>query len=301
MAHSKKGCLVVGLLRAPVRLEVAVDEDGSSFRTVCTNQGAHEPVRVKAHVDCPSCGKSGRSVWDYPERASESDGKLTLVTADEIKAAKGAPIKDMALTFHPREQVYSHTFAADSVQNVYPERGAEKQYNAILAALSQRPGRVACAVYAPSTANALWVLEVIEGRLVASKRCWPEDVRPAQQIVATEPMSEAEQQFMDVLVDGLTTDFDMTLYRNTAKEGLQKLLAERGVAFEAQLVQGSTGQGGGDMLAALQASVKALQPAPSSRAQTRKPPAKKAAAKKTAVKKTVSTKKTAAKKGVAAA
>lgn len=291
MGQQKKTVMRCALINIPVRLEVATDDE-SGFRTVCTNGGKHDPVRVKQHVDCPSCGKTAPSTWGYPERAREADGQLALVTQDEIKAAAGEPKNDMDLTLHPREKVYAATLSADSVQNIYPQGGYEKQYRALATMLREHPELVACTVWAPKTKNALWTIETVDGRLVAQKRCWPEDVRPTEAIPMAGEMSDAERAMFEIVIAGATEDFDLEKYRDNARAGVNALLAEKGVTFNTPT---SEGAGAPDMLAALRASVEALKASPKA---TRKPPAKKTAAKKTAAKKTA--KKAPAKKGVAA-
>lgn len=293
MAHSKKTSISVGLFTIPIRLEVAVDEESSGYRTICTglDDTAHDPIRVKSHVDCPTCGVSHSSVWGYPNRAVERDGKLIQVTAEEIKAAAGEPIKVMTVSFHAREKVYAATVAADSVQNAFPDKGGEKGYAALCASLQANPDVVGVTVWAPGTANALWVLEVVDGRIVASKRAWPENVRPAPAIAPAE-VTEVEQQMLDLLVTTSVRDFDVTEYRNAAREGIEHLIASRAGEAIAVPVGTAAPVAGGDMLAALQATLDALAPA--------KPaPAKKAAAKKAATPRKRAAKKTTAPTSVA--
>lgn len=293
MAHSKKTVLELGLFVIPVRLEVAVDpDDDPNKRTVCTGGGTHEPVRTKQHMDCPSCGKTASSHWGFLERGYERDGKMVLLSAEEIKAASGDPIKRMALSFHPREKVYAATVAGDSVQNVVPDRGGEKGYVALRDALRAHSDLVAVTVWAPSTKNGLWVVEVVDDRIVASKRAWPEDVRPAPAILPVE-VTEAEANLLDTFIIGSTTDFDVLEYRNAAREGMEKLIASR-IGDAASLPASTdslTVSASGDMLAALQASV--AQVTKAKKAPAKKAPAKKTAAKKAPAKKAATRKKVA--------
>lgn len=295
MATQKKSTLKIGALNIGVRLEVAADKDESGFRTVCTGVDAHhDPIRVKTNVDCPECGNRQSSVWGYEGRAKEIDGSLILVTADEMKQAAGAPIKDLTLAFHSRDEVYTNTLASDSVQNVYPDKGFEKAYRGLVEALTARPHLVACTIWAPATKNALWVLDVVDGRLVTSKRCWPEDVRPVEQIPTAE-LSEAELNMFGVFIDGSVSDFSLDVYKDARREGVKTLLSERGVSYDA--AESGTGSLGSDLLSTLQASVDALR-SPSTKTTVRKVAAKKTVAKKAVTKKTAA-KRTPAKKAVA--
>lgn len=269
---SKRSTLEMGLFVIPVRLEVAVDpDDDPNKRTVCTGGGSHEPTRIKQHTECPECGKTASSHWGFPERGYERDGKLVLLTAEEIKAAEGEPIKRLVLEFRPRDQVYATTVAGDSVQNVIPDRGGEKGYVALRDALRARPGVVAVTVWAPSTKNALWVMEVVDDRLVVSKRCWPEYVR-ATPVIPPAEVTDAERTMLGNYIEATMSDFDVAEYRHAARVGMEQLIASR--LGDAASLPASTGtvSASTDMLAALQASIdKINKPA--------KPAARKASAK----------------------
>lgn len=290
MGHAKKSKIEIGLFSIPVRLEVAVDTESSEFRTVCTGGGTHDPVRVKMHVDCTECGASHSSVWGYPERGVEQDGKIVLVTSEQIKAAAGEPIDTLALTFCAREDVYAKTLAADSVQNVYPDKGGVNGYQALVDHLSSAPGLVGVSIWAPSKKNALWVLEVVDGRLVASKRAWPEDVRQPQAIPDGE-VTAGDKKMLAMVVEHHTTAFDVTEWRNAAKQGIGDLIASR--LGEATMAPATAGSGAvvGDTMSALQAELDRIK-------ATKKAPVKKVAAKKAVAKKAAPVKKAAAKRPV---
>jgi DNA end-binding protein Ku len=270
---ASKTSITIGLVTVPVTLSPAVDDEGGEFRTV--HCGDHEPARVTVKAMCTACDDNRSSVFAYPDRGREVDGKLVLVTQEDIAAAAGEPIKVMVPAFHPREKVYAATVASDSVQNVLPQKGYDKQYVALRNALMANPDVVAVTVWAPRSKNALWALEVVGDRIVASKRSWPEDVRAVPAAPQVE-ISDMEQDMFNTLVQGLVADFDLGTYVNERAAGLDALVASRmgdAVAMPAGTAPAATG--GGDLMAALQASVKAAE-----KAKPRKAPAKKAAAKR---------------------
>lgn len=287
MGRPKKTNMTVGLFRFPVRLEVAVDEDSSEFKVVCTGNGTHEPVRTKQHMDCqfPDCGESHSSHWGYKDRGVETPEGMVLITTEQIAEASGTPIKDMDLAFHPRVDVYTHTVAADSVQNIYPDAGGEKGYAALYKALSDRPDVVAVTVWAPGTKNALWVLEIVEGRLIASKRAWPQDVRLAPPIAPpAEDISAVEQKMMDSAIDALLAEFEVSEYVDARRSGMTELIASRLGTAVAVSATGERQAAPVDMFAALQATVASVvKPAPV-KATKKKSVAKKPAVKKAAAK-----------------
>lgn len=282
---AKKRHIEVGLFRFPVRMEVAVDRESTGAHTVCTGEDTkHEPTRVKQHVTCPhdGCGVDRTSVFGFPERGIERDGKMVVLTAEQIAEAKGEPVKDLTLGFHPRAEVFAATLAGNSVQNIAPDAGGEKGYTALRDALAARPDLVGVTVWAPSTANALWVVEVVDGRLVASKRAWPENVRDVVAIPDVD-VADMDRKMLALAVEGLSTPFDVTQYVDQTKAGLAKLVQDR-LGDAVPVAADGAPVAVADMTAALQATLDKLN--------REKAPAKKAVAKKTATVKKAAAKRT---------
>lgn len=313
---AKKITLSFGFITIRTKFEVAVDEETSGTHTVCQGSGEerHEPARVKQSVGCPVCKTTHSSVWGFRDRAIEVDTEtgpqLVVVDQEELQAALGVPrtgrvgiqgrsatmVEGPAeLAFHPREKVMAATVAGDSVQNIYPDKGGEAAYTLLRDALLERPDIVGVMVWAPSTKNALWTVEVGPGGiLVASKRCWPEQMRATLPVPSTE-VPEAQRAMFGSLVDSAVEDFDMLRYVDEAKKGLDDLLAERaGTAVAMAAPSGSAGIS--SLLEQLEATRAARAARDAAAKPAKKAPAKKAPAKKAAAKKTAAPRKAAAKK-----
>lgn len=294
---AKKVALMVGFVPIATRIDPAVDEESSGAHAVCTGtDGApHAPARVKQTVGCTSCDRTHSSVFGFTQRGVERGDQLVVLTADEIAGAAGAPRTGRAgqppieIVFHPREKVFAATVAGDSVQNVYPDKGAEKAYTLLRDTLAAHPDVVACMIWAPTSKNALWTLEVVGERIVATKRAWPESVRATVSIPQVDVL-DMERQMFDQLVVDTVTDFDLGRYVDQAKLGLADLIASRtGTAPAA--VTGLPGAAPLDLLAQIQQSLAATQP--SKPKAVKRAPAKRAA-KKTAAKRTTTKKEVAA-------
>ncbi len=280
--QAKKVQIQLGLITIPVRLEKATDAAGSETKTVCagTEENPHPPAAVKQSMGCTVCDITHSSHYPFPRGVPQGDG-FVVVSADELAAAAGSPIKSMTFRLHDRQEVFAATVASDSVQYVTPDRGGERAFAALRCSLSSKPGLVAVTVWAPSTKNALWVLEVVNEQLVVSKRCWPEDVRTPPVVTPVE-VPEVEQAMFDQFIEASVVEFDLSSYRDAAREGRAALIAER--SGEAQPLAAAAATtpvvGGGDLLSAIQASLKAVEPTKA--APKKKAPARKRAAKKPA-------------------
>lgn len=303
MGNAKKVTVMYGFVPVHTKMEVAVDEESSDAHAVCTginDESRHAPVRVKQSVACPVCEVKHTSVWGFPQRGVEREGEMVVLTDEEIRGALGEPRtgrKDkppVEIAFHPREKVFAATVAADSVQNMYPDRGGEKAYTLLRDALASHPEIVGVMIWAPSTRNALWVLEVVGSRIVASKRHWPEMVRATTEIPPVDVL-DLERAMVDQLIVASVEDFDLGKYVDQSKLSMEELIASR--AGTAPATVSATGQVGNpavtDLLAGLQASLDAIgaskapakpavKRAPAKKAVAKKAPARKRATKKAA-------------------
>lgn len=280
---ASKTRIEVGFVSIPVRMEKATDDEESGFRTVClgTEGAEHNVTRVKTEVVCPQCNRKHTSVYGYEDRAVEYGDELRVVTKDEIAAASGDPLKTLALKFHSREKFFAATVAADSVQNLSPDKGGERAYTALVEVMRARPDLVAVTIYAPRTKNALWVLEVHENRLVASKRCWPEDVRPVAGVTPA-LVDSAEMRLFGQYIDESVTDFDLGEYVDARRAGVKALIDAANGSGTTLVSSRPVAPDSGDLMAALEASVASV---------VKPKKAKPRAAKKAAPRKRAATKK----------
>ena len=280
---------VMGLIPLALRIEPAVDKESSGNRIIClgTAEKPHDPARVEQRMTCPVCEVYHSSYHGFEHRGRELGDTLVVLTDKDLAEAGGAPRTGRAgkppveIKFHPREKVYRATVAGDSVQNVYPDRGGEKAYALLRDHLEAAPDVVACMIWAPSTANALWTIEVVDDRLVATKRAWPEYVKPTQAIPPVE-ISQLEREMFMTWVDATVEDFDLSVYSDQRKLGVEALIAERAGQGVPMPTATSAAAGIGDLLAGLEANIAAVKAkTPAKKAVAKKAPAKRAAAKKT--------------------
>lgn len=225
----------VGILSIPLRVEAAV-ETATKTHAACTGGGTHPVSRVKSSVACPLCGTEHSSVFGFPERCVEVSKELILLDGDALDEAKGVPrtgrkptpaspnVGPVELRFHTRESVYGHTLPDDSVQNIYPDRTGEKSYALLVDALSAQPDLVGVMIWAPNTRNALWAVEVVDGRLVAAKRTWPEQVRVPAEVPKVET-SETDAAIFGQILALSATEFQMADYVDEAAKGVADLVA----------------------------------------------------------------------------
>lgn len=283
MAAKNVTVMLGGFVSIKTKFDVAVDKDGTSkdVHAVCTgnDETQHTPVRVRQSTSCPQCGTSASWAGAFPQRGVERDGAMVVLTAEELAGASGTPVNGrdvpIQLALHNREKVYAATLPSDGVHNVLPDKGSEKAYALLRDAMRTQPDLVGVSIWAPSSKNALWVFEVVDDRIVASKRCWPEDVRVAPAIAPT-GYSDAESTMFAAMVEALIEDFDLGKYADEARANKADLIASKAGEAVAVSTPSAPGVPVGDLLAAIQATLDQKQP---------KKPARKRAAKKAVPKK----------------
>jgi len=289
MASAKKVTVMLGFVPIHTKFEVAVDKEdaGKNIHTVCVGiLTPHDPVRIKQSVSCPHCKVTHSWSGAFGTKGTERDGKMVVLTQEELSSATGTPINGkevpVTLALHDREKVYAATLPSEGVHNVIPDKGGEKTYVLLRDTLKARPNLVGVAVWAPSSKNALWVFEVVDERIVASKRCWPEDVR-AKPGIAPAEYTEVEAAQFAMMVDGSVQDFDLGTYVDLSRANKEELIASKTGEAVPVGVTAPPSTPPGDLLAAIQATLDAqAKTAAPKVVKTAKKPAKKVAAKKVA-------------------
>lgn len=254
---AKNLTLHLGLLAIGVKSDKATDaESEKTTFTACagTEEKPHPVAKVNGRMICSDadCGRTAPSWHSFAKGVAKDDGTLALLSRAEVSEAN-APVSEMVLSFHRREAVLQSTVAGEMVNNLLPQKGHEKAYALLHQTLVEHPELVVATIWAPSTKNAMWILDVFGDRLVASSRCWPEDMR-AFPAIPEAVVSELERAQMEMFVTASTEDFDPAKYRDVAREARAALIESK----DGEAVAGDTGTKAGtpvDIVAALTASM----------------------------------------------
>lgn len=273
---------------AVVKLLTAVEKSESGLKMVCNglkSDGSgveHAPVPVKSPTYCPTCDMHGNH-YTFP-RGQEVDGKMVVVSAEELAAAKGEPIKSITVKPHRLEKVLANTFPGESQYLMIPSDAMSVEtYCMVHQALLDNPDTALIATFAVQTSNKLWRVGPFEDGLSLSELAWPEDVKARPAIPRVTVIPEL-RTFATQWIEVMTDDFDPLAYRNLAKAGTAALIAARvGSAPPVQVLPGVVPANVSmSLLDRLKASVEA--------ATAESPPVKKPAAKRPAAKKTAARK-----------
>jgi DNA end-binding protein Ku len=292
-----KGSISFGLVNVPVKVYSATEDHDIKFHQV----HAKDNGRIRYKRVCEVDGE----VVEYRDiaRAYESDdGQMVIITDDDIATLPEERSREIeVLEFVPASELDPMMF--DKSYFLEPDGKSTKSY-VLLAKTLAETDRVAIVHFALRNKTRLAALRVKDFSkrevMVIHTLLWPDEIRDPDFPVLDKKVEvkPAELKMAGQVVESMADDFNPDRYHDDYQEQLQELVTaklEGGEAFttEEQPKELDETEDVSDLLAKLEASVKAR----SDKAPAKKMPAKKAAAKKSPAKKAPAKKAPAKKAG----
>jgi len=251
-----KGAISFGLVHIPVRVYAATEDHDIRFRLIHDVCGT--PIRYVKY--CDSCGRAVEA--EEIVRAYEYEpGRFVPVTEEDMAAL---PIPEAKVI-----RIIEFVSLAD-IDPVYydrsyflePAEGGERPYALLRAALLDS-GRVAIARSVLRARESLAAVRVYAGRaLMMDTMYWPDEVRPwagLRGLDAPVTFSPDEQRLAMTLVDALTGPFRPESHRDTYREAVQELVANKLAGREVVTAPRPEEVPLANLIEALRASVAELQ------------------------------------------
>ena len=299
-----KGSIAFGLVNVPVKVYSATQDHDIKFHQVHAKDNGR--IRYKR-----VCEVDGEEVEyrDIARAYDSDDGQTVIISDDDIATLPEERSREIeVLEFVPASDLDPMLY--DRSYFLEPDGKSSKSY-VLLAKTLMETDRVAIVNFALRNKTRLAALRVKDFSkrdvMMIHTLLWPDEIRdPDFPILDKEvEVKPAELKMASQVVDSMTDDFNPDRYHDDYQEHLQELIQaklEGGEAFttEEQPTELDEAEDVSDLLAKLEASVKARKERSGGQEPAKKAPAKKAAsktpAKKTAAKKAPA-KKAAAKKG----
>jgi DNA end-binding protein Ku len=278
-----KGSIAFGLVNVPVKVYSATEDHDIKFHQV----HAKDNGRIRYKRVCEVCGE----VVEYRDiaRAYESeDGHTVVITDEDIASLPEERSREIeVLEFVPADQIDPLMY--DRSYFLEPDSKSSKSYVLLAQTLAQTD-RVAIVHFALRNKTRLAALRVKDfGKrnvMVVHTLLWPDEIRDPDFPVLDKDVEikKAELTMAGQVVDSMTEDFHPEQFHDSYREQMQELIEakiEGGEAFvaEEQPADLDATEDVSDLLAKLEASVKARKTA-ARKTPPKKTPAKKAAAKK---------------------
>ena len=301
-----KGSVSFGLVNVPVKVYSATEDHDIKFHQV----HAEDHGRIRYKRTCEVCGE----VVEYRDiaRAYDSDdGQTVIITDEDIATLPEERSREIEVVeFVPAEQLDPMMY--DKSYFLEPDSKSTKSY-VLLAKTLAETDRVAIVHFALRNKTRLAALRVKDFSkrdvMVIHTLLWPDEIRDPDfpSLDKDVDIKPAELKMAGQVVESMTDDFKPDQFRDDYQEQLRELVQaklEGGEAFtvEEQPTDLDETDDVSDLLAKLEASVKARGSGSSDKTaksdKSEKEPAKKAPAKKAAAKKAPA-KKAPAKKAAA--
>jgi DNA end-binding protein Ku len=280
------GAIGFGLVNIPVKLFSAIERKDVAFHQF--QQGTGKRVHNKRVVE----GSGKEVAFEDIEKGYEvSKGHFVLVTPEELESVEPGQSRTIEIEefvdLHEVDPIYY-----DRPYYLAPAKGAEKPYALLLEAL-RRSERVAVGRFVMRTKQYLAALRPTDRLIVLETMLFPDEVRDPSEVDNLPRQTKVPPKELDIalqLIDSMTETFDPKRFTDTYRERVLELI-KRKAKGEEVVIEPEERTGGDvlDLMAALEASVRAA------REGTRPAPASAAPAKKKATKATKATKRTAKK------
>jgi DNA end-binding protein Ku len=294
-----KGSIAFGLVNVPVKVYSATEDHDVKFHQVHEKDNG----RIRYKRVCEVCGEVVE-FRDIAKAYESDDGQTVIITDDDISNLPEERSREIeVLEFVPASDIDPMMY--DKSYFLEPEGKSSKSY-VLLAKTLMETDRVAIVHFALRNKTRLAALRIQDFSkrdvMVIQTLLWPDEIRDPDfpSLDAKVDIKPAELKMASQVVESMTDDFNPDRYHDDYQEQLRELISaklEGGEAFtsEEQPKELDETEDVSDLLAKLEASVKARREGGSgSDKPAKKAPQKKAAAKKAPAKK--ATKKAPAKK-----
>jgi DNA end-binding protein Ku len=268
-----KGSIGFGLVSIPVKAYRATEEHGLGLHQVHAADGGRIRLRRFCELD-----EAEVPAAEVGRAADTGGGDVVLITDEDLATLPVPTLRTIAVhTFAPPSQIDSLYLS----RNYYlePDANGVRPYVLFAEAL-RRSGKVAVVKVAFRQRESMGVLRVRDGVLVLATMVWPAEVRTPDFPFLDEDVDVRlpELKAATELIDCLAGDFDPGEYRDAYREALDELIEAKAAGSEVIRPEvPMQPNGSGDLLTALEASLKAVEPKGSGAVRRAKAAARRAA------------------------
>jgi DNA end-binding protein Ku len=250
------GAISFGLVNVPVKLYSAI-----STKTVRFHQlHAKDQVRIQQKRVCPADGEE--VPYEHVVKGYEiAPEQYVVVTKEELEALEPPKTKTIEIEdFVDRAEIDPIYF--DRGYYLLPDRIGQKPYRLLVEAL-EGAGKVAIGRVTIRSKEQLVAIRPTEAMLTVATMNFADEVvapdefdeQPGDEVET----SKRERDMARQLVESLTSEFDPDKYHDTYRERVLELIEQKAQGKEVSLEPVAERAEAPDLMAALEASVKAAQ------------------------------------------
>jgi DNA end-binding protein Ku len=252
-----KGAIQFGLVTIPIKLYLATESKSTiSFNLLHKEDLSRIQMKVWCPVDEAMIERS-----DTVRGYEYAPGEYVVITDDDLEHVPLKTVRSIEIEqFVEREANQAAVRFVKQAYYVEPDKIGRKAF-ALLREVLAEGGLTAICKVVIKDREALAALDPFGGTMLLSTLHWPDEIRAVDELDLGDEAFEfrpAEKAMAAQLVAAMTGAFDPTQYRDEYREALRAVIEAKIDGREAvEVVEADTGGKLIDLMAALEASVKA--------------------------------------------
>ncbi|QMV43248.1 non-homologous end joining protein Ku [Cohnella cholangitidis] len=255
-----KGAISFGLVHVPVKMFTATEDKDVHLRLIHKECGT--PI---ANVrTCPHCEKEVQRE-EISKGYEYEKGRFVLFDSDELDAIKPENTRTIQiLDFVDLTEIDPLYY--QKAYYLSPDQAGSGAYNLLLEAMRQS-GKIGIAKIAIRSKSSLAAIRAVDNCICMETMHYPDEIRSLQ-LVPNLPeqttVNERELSMAKMLIEQLSTPFDPAKYTDDYRIGLQEAIQRKISGEGPDIVTAPAAERTNviDLMAALQASLEAVKPAP---------------------------------------
>ncbi len=262
-----KGAIQFGLVTIPVKLYLATESRaGVSFNML------HEKdlSRIQMKIWCPE-DEEVIPRTDTVKGFEYAPGKYVVITDEDLEKLPLKTVRSIEIEqFVPSDEAETHTKFVKQAYYLEPDKIGRKAFALLKEVLADKGLTAICKIVIRDR-EALAALDPFQNTMLLSTLYWPDEIRALGELdlpAKEQEVKPAEKKMAAQLIEAMTGEFDPAAYRDEYREALMHVIESKVEGRETVSVaapEESTNLV--DLMAALQASVKAATSARDAKAE----------------------------------
>ncbi len=246
-----KTAIQFGLVYIPVTLHSCTKNADIGFNLIHKKTGQ----RIKYQKTCEDC-PAKISQEDIVKGYEYEKDKYVVLTKEEFEKLKSKKDENIEILQFSKLDEIDPIFYEDSYY-VQPA-GAKNAYALLVKALSNEK-KVGIAKAVLGTSECLLAVRVIDGRLVASKLHFADEVQENPVDKPEENVKKEELELAVKLIENMTKNFDIKDYKNEYKERVMEAINNKIAGQKIQVVKSEKPKAIANLMEALRKSVEEIE------------------------------------------
>src|SRR5215212_5063455 len=262
-----KGAIQFGLVTIPVKLYLATESRaGVSFHMLHETDKA----RINMKIWCPE-DEEIISRSDTVKGYEYAPDKYVVITDEDLEKLPLKTVRSIEIEqFVDSAEAESNTKFVKQSYYIEPDRVGRKAFQLLKDVLNEKGLTAICKIVIRDR-EALAALDPFENTMLLSTLYWPDEIRALGELDLPDKESEikpAEKKMAAQLIEAMTGEFDPEAYRDEYREALMQVIESKVEGRETVIAEApEEGTKLVDLMAALQASVKAASDARGAKAE----------------------------------